>query len=712
MLRSIIVSGRVFTDELIGHLCSLGAGQPPPSGNALAREACLQLDWRSPNGRWAISSCKVALLKLHKRGLIPRPGARRANRGPHRLRGSGQPLPPVRPLPARVDLIPGLHLHLLSGAQDPLSSLWNDLIIAQHPCGAAPLVGGQLRYLIGSDLGWLGALGFGPPAWVLSARDQWIGWSVLARKHNLSGVVGLSRLLIRREVHCPNLASKVLALALARLADDWQARYGVRPQLVETFVDHQQYTGHCFLAANWRRVGTSQGRGRLGPEIPCKTPKDIWLFPLHDQARQRLQVEPPRPVTPRPLLESLSQDNWWTQELAGLDLGDQRLNRRAQAILAARAQQPSATFYGSFDDRYQSKAAYALIAHPSDQINLASLLEPHAEATVARMASEPVVLLPQDTTSLNYSGLVQTVGLGDINHHGSRGLFLHGLLAWRPDGVPLGVLHAHCWARPEHPPKDPRSRNAKSIDEKESLCWLEALCTAATIARRLPHTHLITLTDRGGDLYELHDLIQAGPSNLHAVVRAQHDRNLQSHEKLWAFMANLAVGKHTTIQVPRHSGQAARTATVDVRWSEVIILPPEVPAKRTWPPLRLWAVWVREPHPPAGVEPLEWMLLTDLPVANWTQALEKIQWYRRRWGNEEWHRMLKSGCGVERREFTTAEHLQRALAFDLILAWRVLLLVKLGRAVPDLPAQALFAPDELEVLWRVKKKATPEPCRA
>ena len=117
---------------------------------------------------------------------------------------------------------------------------WNDLIIAQHPCGDAPLVGAQLRYLIGSDQGWLGALGFGPAAFALASRDQWIGWSTPARLGHLREVVGLSRLLIRHEVHCANLASKVLSLALARLPEDWQARYGVRPQLVETYVDRSQ----------------------------------------------------------------------------------------------------------------------------------------------------------------------------------------------------------------------------------------------------------------------------------------------------------------------------------------------------------------------------------------------------------------------------------------------------------------------------------------
>jgi hypothetical protein len=706
-----MISGRVFTDELLHHLRQLCEQPPRPSGNALAREVCAQLDWRSPNGRWATTSCKVALRKLHKRGLLPWPNGQPSRRGPRRLRRSGQPLPPVAALPARADQISGLHLHLLSGADDPLSPLWNDLISTQHPCGDAPLVGAQLRYLIGSDHGWLGALGFGPAAWILGARAEWIGWSVCARKHHLPHVVGLARLLIRREVRCANLASTVLARALARLPDDWQARYGVRPLLVETFVDRDHFLGRTFLAANWRRLGTSQGRGRLGPKTPTQSVKDIYVFPLHDRARQLLQVEPPRPVTPRPLRDSLANGSWWAEELAALDLGDARLDRRATAILAARAQRPNATFFGSFDDRHQSKRAYALIAHPDPDLTLSRLLDAHVEATLARLAAEPLVLLPQDTTSLNYSGLRQTTGLGSLNHGGSRGLCLHSLLAWQPEGVPLGVLHAQCWARPEVPADAPRGRNAQSIDEKESRCWLEALRTAASAARRLPHTTLVTLTDRGGDLYELHDLVQAGPPNLHAVVRAQHDRNLESHQKLWAFLAAQPLGRRTSLDLPRQAGQRARTATVEVRWAPVTILPPAVPAKRTWPPLRLWAVRVHEPHPPAGVEPLDWMLLTDLPVESWAAAWEKVQWYRRRWGNEEWHRMLKSGCGAERREFTTAEHLQRALAFELILAWRVLLLVKLGRSLPDLPAQAVFAPDELEVLWRGAKKNSPDRCR-
>ncbi len=705
MQESIIVCGREFRPEVVEHLNQLSRQQPEPSGNTLAREACALLAWQGPDGRPALSSAKVALGKLQKRGIL----VRRPSRGKarHRLRASGQALPPLSGVPPRVDQIQGLRLHLLSGQEDPLHGVWNDLIIAQHPCGDAPLVGAQLRYLVGSDHGWLGALGFGPAAFVLAARDQWIGWSTAARLGHLREMVGLSRLLIRQEIHCTNLASKVLSLALARLPEDWQARYGLRPVLVETYVDRSRFTGRCLSAANWMRVGTSTGRGRLGPKAAVKSLKDIWVFPLEPRARQKLQAEVPPPLAPQRLEQSLGQEDWCAGELAGLDLGDRRREQRAVQILAARWQQPQASFYGSFSSWTPAKGAYGLIEHPSQEISLESLLRPHTQATQARMAAEPVVLLPQDTTGLNYSGLRQTTGLGPLGEAKGQGLWLHSLLAFRPDGVPLGLLDAQCWARPPAEAAE-RGRNAKSIDEKESFRWIEAFRKSAAAARRMPQTQLVVITDREGDLYELHDAAQIGPANLHVLIRAQHDRKLDCHQKLWAFMGRQPVGQTRSLKVPRRRGQPARTARVQVRWARVTIEAPAVGCKKSWPPLTLGAIWVHEPDPPAGTEAIDWMLLTDLPITTAEQAWEKVQWYCRRWGIEEWHRALKNGCGVEQREFKTAQHLQRVLAFDLIVAWRVLVCVKLGRVLPQLPASVLYSPDELEVLLAALKKTSAE----
>jgi len=202
----------------------------------------------------------------------------------------------------------------------------------------------------------------------------------------------------------------------------------------------------------------------------------------------------------------------------------------------------------------------------------------------------------------------------------------------------------------------------------------------------------------------LHDAVQVCPSNLHLLVRAQHDRRLEAPSKLWNFMAAQPLGQQRSLSVPRRRGQPTRRATVQVRWAQVAIQSPAVGNKKNWPALSLWAIWVYEPNPPTGVEAIEWMLLTDLALTDAQTAWEKVQWYCQRWGIEEWHRVLKTGCGVEQREFKTAEHLQRVLAFDLIVAWRVLASVKLGRQLPQLPATVLYTPEELLVLGSALKK--------
>jgi len=706
MNRPLVLGGRTFTEAFIEQLQLLQQQDPPLGNSELAHVVCQRLAWFSPDGRPAISSALVALGKLRKRGLIHSPQSKPKRPCSHRLKVSTQPLPDVTGVPARVDQVRGLYLYLLSGCDDPLHGLWNDLMIRQHPCGDAPLVGPQLRYLIGSEHGWLGALGFASAAFVLNARDVWIGWSSSARLGHLHEVIGLSRFLIRQEVRCAHLASKVLSMVLARLAEDWLNRYHIEPLMVETFVDRSRFTGRCFAAANWLRVGSSTGRGRLGAVPATLSLKDVWMYPLQSKARQMLQVEAPPILTPVPLVESLAKDSWCQSELASLELGDQRLQRRAQAVLQARWVQPQASFYGSFDSWAAAKGAYGLIEHATAPLSMESLLAPHTEATQARMAAEAVVLMPQDTTTLNYTGLRQTTGLGPLGKASGRGLWLHSLLAYRPDGVALGVLQARSWAREEPCATDPRGRNAKSIDEKESGRWVDALRVGAAAARRMPQTQLVVIADREGDLYELHDAVQTGPDNLHTLIRAQHDRNLVGHQKLWASMAQQPAGERCRIDLPRRSGQSARTATLEIRWSAISIESPKTGAKKGWPPLHLWAVWAYEPNPPAGVEPIDWMLLTDLPVGTAAAAWEKVRWYRVRWGIEEWHRVLKSGCNAEGREFKTADHLQRVLAFDLIVAWRVLACLKLGRTLPQLPASVIYTDEELAVLSAALKKST------
>jgi len=121
-------------------------------------------------------------------------------------------------------------------------------------------------------------------------------------------------------------------------------------------------------------------------------------------------------------------------------------------------------------------------------------------------------------------------------------------------------------------------------------------------------------------------------------------------------------------------------------------------ARRSQEQVRLWAVQARETNPPAGVEALDWTLLTTLEVVSLAQAVEKLAWYALRWQIEVYHRTLKSGCRIEQRQLGSAARLETCLAIDLIVAWRISQLARLGRELPDLPCTVFFEEAEWKAL--------------
>ena len=145
-----------------------------------------------------------------------------------------------------------------------LSRLWNELIARYHYLGYRPLSGAQMRYLVWSADGrLLAALGFGASAWQLQPRDHHIGWNDRQRRAGLHRIVNNARFLILPWVQCPGLASRILSGILKPLRADWRWRYGYEPVLLETFVEIPRFTGTSYRAANWMRLGQTQGRGKL-----------------------------------------------------------------------------------------------------------------------------------------------------------------------------------------------------------------------------------------------------------------------------------------------------------------------------------------------------------------------------------------------------------------------------------------------------------------
>lgn len=280
---------------------------------------------------------------------------------------------------------------------------------------------------------------------------------------------------------------------------------------------------------------------------------------------------------------------------------------------------------------------------------------------------------------------------------------MHSLQAFRLDGIPLGTAWAEAWARPAH--TDTARRNEQSFDEKESGRWIRALQAANERARQMPQTQVILCSDRESDIYELYDQKQAASANVHLLVRGQHDRCLKEGRSLLESLRCQPLGGTLRVKVPRRQGRPQRQARLELRWTEVELKPPAVALKKSWPPLKLYALLAQEVGAPMGSEPIRWLLLSTWPVSTLKMARRLVGWYALRWGIECWHKVLKVVCGVERRQMKSAQALLRALALDMIIASRVLLLSRLGKEHPELPAEVAYSPQELAVL-ELKKKET------
>jgi len=588
--------------------------------------------------------------------------------------------------------------------RSPLAQEWNRLMRQFHYLGAGPLCGAQLRYLIRSSQGVVGALAFSAAACRLAGRDRWIGWNDTARREQLHRVVNNSRFLILPHVTVPNLASCALAKALDRLPEDWQARYGYRPVLVETFVERGRFNhGGCYGAANWQSIGITAGRGRQDAAHQTSVPpKILWVRPLEKNFRQvlcqvpehprlaPLKVSPPPPLPPPP-------HDWAEAEFGQAPLRDQRLVERLCILSRDLYARPRAQLPEACGSRAKTKAAYRFF--DNRRVTMPAILQSHYQATAQRVAQEQIVLAVQDTTSLNYSAHPATEMLGLIGSEadGPIGMLVHSTLAFNEAGTPLGLLDVQCWVRdPEEFGKKHR-RQDLPLEAKESVRWLRSLEAVARAQAKCPNTRLVGVGDRESDIYELFVWAKARPDRPALLVRAEQDRLLaEGQERLWAHVQ--AQPRHGTIEikVPRRGTNPARVAQLEVRFAEVELTPPV--RKAEMPKVRLWAVQAREVAPPTGIEPVEWMLLSSLPVETLEQALEKLRWYAGRWGIEVFHRVLKSGCQIENRQLAGADRLEACLAIDMVVAWRIFHLTKLGRETPDVPCTVFFEEYEWQAL--------------
>jgi hypothetical protein len=415
--------------------------------------------------------------------------------------------------------------------------------------------------------------------------------------------------------------------------------------------------------------------------------------------------------------------------MKSVDLEDKRLNRRSQQVLSQLAARPTASIPAACGGYKEMKAAYRFFNN--DKVGFDGVLQPHRDATRCRIAAQPAVLLVPDTSEIDLTRPAQQVeDAGPLDGDTRRGVFLHLMHAFTPDGTPLGTVQGLPWTRDDDKPRNATrtrgERAAQPIEEKESFRWLLSMHQAREEAKHCPGTQIIYVADSEADILDVLATGMEEPRTIDWIVRSCQDRALVDdldesraaleylHEELLAapvlFRQPITVRGRTAKVAcedrSRRQPRQTREAVVAVRAARVTLRAPERWAGQL-PDVTVNAVLVREENPPGDDVAVEWLLLTSLPIDTINQVRAIIQYYCTRWMIEILIRVLKSGCRVEKRRFEHVDRLLPCLATYLIVAWRTLYVCRLGRSCPEIDCEAVFEPAEWKSVYQVVKRQPP-----
>lgn len=416
-------------------------------------------------------------------------------------------------------------------------------------------------------------------------------------------------------------------------------------------------------------------------------------------------------MTPATELIVDDNSNWAHYELKTTDLGDKRLNKRLIKIINDFSNKPDCSIPKATGSWAAAKATYNFFNN--ERVCDKAVLSSHIKSTSKRIEQQDVVLCAQDTTSLNFTTHPDTKGLGTLSSQGDNtiGIIVHDTMAFTKDGVALGLIDLQTWTRPKQEYGKRQNRKSKPIHEKESNKWLISYQATQEIQAQLRQTTLVNIADRESDIYELFERATKEKNGAQLLVRARHNRTVDHPEKyLWDFVVSQKVCGRVTVEVPRQKKKPKRNADLAIRFAKVTLKQPANIATPNMPEtITVWAILAEEIKPPKNVEAICWLLLTTMPINSFDEAVEKVQWYTIRWLIELFHKVLKSGCKVEDRQLQTADRLIKCLTIDAIVAWRILLLTRLGREVPNLPCSVVFEEYEWKALYRFVQQTTELP---
>jgi hypothetical protein len=394
--------------------------------------------------------------------------------------------------------------------------------------------------------------------------------------------------------------------------------------------------------------------------------------------------------------EMREDGNWAEQEFSEIELGDVRRKKRLIELAGQRARKPNGSISESCGSKAATKAAYRLL--DNEDVEADRILESHTSSAIQRARGKTVLLAIQDTTLLDYTRHRATQGLGYLHDLMHQGMIVHSTLLVSPERIAYGLIQQQVWVRPVEDYRKRHKRYQRLTAEKESQKWLTSLQAAAQVQKQLNDSLVVSIGDSEADVYDLFQ--RANELKQALLVRASRNRRVMDAEKLvWQRLENQPEAGQVKIQVPRRAGKRGREVTLSIRFCSLILRPPKNRLQSGLSNLPIWGVLAREINPPSDEKGIEWLLLTTTPVESLSDARERMQWYTGRWVIEMYHKVLKSGCRVEERQFEDFENLKRYLALDSVVAWRILYLTFLNRETPDLPATSFLETHEWQALY-------------
>lgn len=423
-----------------------------------------------------------------------------------------------------------------------------------------------------------------------------------------------------------------------------------------------------------------------------------------------------------------SMMSWITSEFESINFGDERINSRFYKIAEAFLEKPSAKITEITGSWAESKGAYRFFENYKVTKN--KILSQHQAKTAERIKTYgKVVLAIQDTTYLDFTQLHKTQGLGPISckhiHAKQKGIICHNTLAISPEGRVFGLIDQKVYRRNEETAigrgsKGTKKRKLTPIQFKESYRWIE---TVKNVQSLVGSSKIVHVCDREGDIFELfHELLLTSQQ---FVIRAYGDRVVgdryvgrpaitKKNTKLWAFMEARQPDGFMKVNVPKKDKQIKREAKCEIRYSQVCFTPPYYsPEAKTQVllPITVFAIWVKEIDAPDGSESLEWMLITNIEIKSLEEAIEKINWYKKRWHIENYHKVLKSGCNIEKSKLNHADKLEKIITLMSIIATRIYELKLTGRSDPEMPCTEILNSEEWQILYCVTKKTSKLPAQ-